>query len=70
VVKASNGWEARQQTAVGEYDALVIDCALCNMGCETLRKRLKALGVRAPALVLTARGSDQRSARSDNSYPR
>jgi DNA-binding response OmpR family regulator len=69
VFNASNGWEAQRQSTVGEYEALVIDCALSDTDCETLLERLKSLGVRAPALVLTAPGWDQRSAHGDEQLP-
>jgi len=59
---APNGWEAQRQAVVGTFDALVLDAALSDTDGETLLGRLRAIGVGAPALVLTAVSSDKRLA--------
>jgi DNA-binding response OmpR family regulator len=65
VEHASSGWQAQRQAADGAFQALVVDDSLSDTDGETLLGRLRALGVRAPALFLTsaerrgvARGGD------------
>jgi DNA-binding response OmpR family regulator len=66
VDNASNGTAAQRLAAAGSYDALIVDDALSDTDAETLLERLKALGVSAPALVLTS-GPGQLA---DDSLPR
>jgi DNA-binding response OmpR family regulator len=56
VVHAPNGWEAQRQAADGEYAALLVDDTLTDTDGETLVGRLKAMGQRSPALVLSSAG--------------
>jgi DNA-binding response OmpR family regulator len=51
---ASDGWDAQRQAAAGAYEALVLDDSLSDTDCETLLGRMKAIGMGAPALVLTS----------------
>jgi DNA-binding response OmpR family regulator len=62
----SNGWEAQRQAADGKYAALIVDDALSDIDAQTLLGRLRAIGVRAPALVLTSTESDPVAAGSDD----
>jgi CheY-like chemotaxis protein len=56
---APNGWEAQRQAPEGAYEALVVDYRLGDTDGETLLERLAAIGVRAPAVLLTPPGWDQ-----------
>jgi DNA-binding response OmpR family regulator len=55
---APNGWDAQRQALHGDYDAVLLDLVLGDVDGETLRRRLQAVGVRAPALLLTSPGWD------------
>jgi DNA-binding response OmpR family regulator len=67
---ASNAWEAQRQAVGAAYEALVLDDSLSGTDGETLLGRLKALGVGAPALLLTSAGWNQVAARGDDSLSR
>src|SRR5438067_6144724 len=54
VEHASSGWQAQGQATNGAYQALVVDDNLGDTDGETLLARLRALGVRAPALFVTS----------------
>ena len=51
---AANGWAAQSRAADGGYEALIVDDILSDTDGETLLGRLRAIGVGAPALVLTS----------------
>jgi two-component system OmpR family response regulator len=70
VEHAANGWEAQRQAAGGTYAALVLDYSLTDIDGETLLARLKAIGVGAPALLLTSTGWDEVVAGGDEYLPR
>jgi DNA-binding response OmpR family regulator len=65
----SNGWEAQRRAADATYAALIVDDALSDTDAQTLLGRLRAIGVRAPALVLTSTESDPMAAASDDFLP-
>ena len=67
---APNEREALRQAVIGVYDALVVvDSGLTETDGETLLERLKAIGVRAPALVLTATAGEQTISGAEDSLP-
>lgn len=51
----SNGGDALDYALMGEYDALVLDIMMPGMDGVEVLKRLRAQGIRTPALFLTAR---------------
>jgi DNA-binding response OmpR family regulator len=59
VEHASNGWDAQRHAADGGYDGVVLDDSLSDIDGETLLGRLKAIGVCAPALLLTSTFGEQ-----------
>jgi signal transduction histidine kinase len=54
VERTSSGWQAQQHVRVGAHQALVVDDQLSDSDGETLVARLRAMGVRTPALFLTS----------------
>ena len=70
VSSAANGWGAQRQATNGEYAALIVDDTLTDTDGETLLGRLKAVGVRAPALVLTSLHNEQVTGAGDDYLPR
>jgi DNA-binding response OmpR family regulator len=69
VEHAFSGWDAQRQSARGAYDALVLDYSLNDTSGETLLERLRAIGVGAPALLLTALGWEQVVGGGDDYLP-
>src|ERR1700730_2059987 len=65
---APNGWDAQRQALHGDYDAVLLDLVLSDVDGETLRRRLQAVGVRAPALLLTPPGWDGVPGGTDDDY--
>ena len=57
VSAAQNGKEAQRLAVDGEYDALVVDLGLPDMDGMELITRLRAQGVEAPVMILSARRS-------------
>jgi DNA-binding response OmpR family regulator len=70
VVHASNSWDAQCEAVDGRYDGVVLDHAFGDIDSEALLGRLKALGVSAPALLLTSTDRDQAAAGCDEYLPR
>ena len=63
---AGDGGAALEQAAVNDYDLLIVDVLLPGMSGLDLCGRLRADGIHAPILMLTARGEpDQRVAGLD-----
>jgi DNA-binding response OmpR family regulator len=67
---ASNGWAAQSQAADGGYEALIVDDILSDTDGETLLGRLKAIGVSAPALVLTSSPDQEATGGGDDYLPK
>jgi DNA-binding response OmpR family regulator len=67
---ASNGWEAQRSAANGAYQALVVDDILSDTDGETVLKRLRAIGERAPALLLTSPNWDHLAVGGDDYLPK
>jgi CheY-like chemotaxis protein len=65
----SNGWEAQRQATERTYAALILDDSLSDTDSQTLLGRLRAIGVAAPALVLTSTESDFVAASGDDVLP-
>src|SRR5712692_6056268 len=70
VEHASNGWVAQRRVTNGAYEALVLDDSLSDTDSETLLRRLRAIGVGAPALLLTSTGWDPVAAGGDDHLPK
>ena len=70
VEQALRGWEAQRQAADGAYAALVLDDSLGDTDGKTLVGRLRAIGVGAPALVLTSTDWDKLAAGADDYLPK
>ena len=60
---------AQRQAAEGTYDALILDYRLSGTDGLTLLARLKAMGMSAPALLLTPTGWDHDTAAGDDYLP-
>ncbi len=67
---AANGWAAQSRAADGGYEALIVDDILSDTDGETLLGRLKAIGVGAPALVLTSSPDREATGGGDDYLPR
>jgi DNA-binding response OmpR family regulator len=69
VEHAPTGWEAQRQAGDQTYAALIVDDTLSDTDARTLLGRLRAIGVGAPALVLSPPGSDFVAAGGDDLLP-
>ena len=67
---ASNAWEAQRCAASDSFEAIVVDCSLSDTDSETLLGRLQAMGVAAPALLLTSTDWEQVTAGGHDYLPR
>src|SRR5712692_9229036 len=70
VEHASNGWAAQRRAASGAYASLVLDASLSDTDGETLLRRLRAIGMDAPALLLTSNTWDPVAAGGDDYLPK
>ena len=69
VETAADGWDAQRQAVAGTYAALVLGDRLGDTDCETLLGRLRAIGVSAPARVLTSADFDNVASAADDYLP-
>jgi DNA-binding response OmpR family regulator len=67
---ASSAWEAQRCAASDAFEAMVVDSSLSDTDSGTLLGRLKAIGVGAPALLLTPTDWDPVAAGSEDYLPK